>query len=125
MPNAKFSVQLRGAVLALALALPAIPLPAQQGGIAVDQVHAGSTLVAMADIPIRDQAPSKGPIYMKGQQTGTLKQGEVITAGSEQMVATVLGSQKWIYFSRAGSPSSGWVFVGNTGTTSGYFGPKR
>jgi hypothetical protein len=124
MPNAKFSAQLRGALLALALALMAVPLQGQQDGAAVDQVHAGTTLVAMVDVPIRDRAPSGGALYIKGQQTGTLKRGEVISVSGEQMFATVLGNQKWIYFSRASSPS-GWVLLGNAGTTSGAFGAKR
>lgn len=124
MPNAKFSAQLRGALLALALVLTAVPLPAQQDGVAVDQVHAGTTLVAMVDVPIRDRAPSGGALYIKGQQTGTLRRGEVISVSGEQMFATVLGNQKWIYFSRSGSPS-GWVLVGNAGATSGSFDAKR
>lgn len=123
MPNAKSSAQLRGALLALALVLTAVPLPAQQGGVAVDQVHAGTTLVAMVDVPIRDRIPSGRALYIKGQQTGTLRRGEVISVSGEQMFATVLGNQKWIYFSRAGSPS-GWVLVGNAGTTSGAFAKR-
>jgi hypothetical protein len=123
MPNAKFSARLRGALLALALGLTAAPLPGQQDGVAVDQVHAGTTLVAMVDVPIRDCAPSGGALYIKGQQTGTLRRGEVISVSGEQMFATVLGNQKWIYFSRAGSPS-GWVLVGNARTTSGAFSKR-
>lgn len=124
MCNAKSSAQLSAALLALTLMLTTVPLLAQQGGIAVDQVHPGTTLVAVTDVPIRDRAPSGGALYVKGQQTGTLKRGEVISVSSEQMFATVLGSQKWVYFSRAGSPS-GWVLVGNAGTTSASFGTRR
>ena len=124
MPTAKFSAQLMGALLTLALVLTAVPLQGQQQGVAVDQVHAGTTLVAMVDVPIRDRAPAGGALYIKGQQTSTLKRGEVISVNGEQMFATVLGNQKWIYFSRAGSPS-GWVLVGNAGTTSAAFGAKR
>ena len=123
MPNAKFYRQLKGALLALALMLSAVPVLAQQG-VDVNQVHAGTTLVAIVDVPIRDRAPSGGALYIKGQQTGTLKRGEVISVSGEQMFPTVLGNQKWIYFSRSGSPS-GWVLVGNAGATSGSFDAKR
>src|SRR5262245_52220472 len=123
MCNAIFSAQLRRALLALSLVLTTVPLLAQQG-VAVDQVHPGTTLVAMTDVPIRDGAPSGGALYVKGQQTGTLKRGEVISVSGEKMFATALGNQKWVYFSRAGSPS-GWVLVGNAGTVSGSFGAKR
>jgi hypothetical protein len=124
MCNAKFSAQLRGALVALTLVLTTVPLLAQQGGVAVDQVHPGTTLVATTDVPIRDRAPSGGALYVKGQQTGTLKRNEVISVTGEQMFATALGNQKWVYFSRAGSPS-GWVLVGNAGTTSGSFRANR
>ena len=120
-------VRLAGALLGLALTLTGVPLAAQQGGVPVDQVHAGSSLVVLAEVSIRDRAPARGPLYVRGQQTGALRPGEVITVSKEQMVSTLLGNQKWVYFSRSEklSPSSGWVLVGNAGSASGNFGAKR
>jgi hypothetical protein len=125
MRVSKFPFRPIAALLGLALTLTIVPLSAQQRGIAVDQVRAGSTLVATTDVPVRAQAPSGGALYIKGQQTGALRNGDVITVDRQQMVATVLGNQKWVYFSRSGSPSNGWVLVGNAGTTSGNFGAKH
>jgi hypothetical protein len=111
----------------LAAILTALPAAAQQRGVPVDQVHAGSGLVALTEVPIRDSAPSGGALYIKGRQIGTLRSGEIITASKEQMVSTLLGNQKWIYISRSErqSTSSGWVLVGNTGTTSGNFAAQH
>ncbi len=92
---------------AVSLSLTAVPLAAQQGGIPVDQVHVGSSIVALADVPIRDHAPGGGAIYVKGEQTGTLRPGEIVTVSKEQIASTLLGNQKWVYFSREKlSPSS-------------------
>ena len=114
-------------LLAAAFMMTGVSLAAQQSGVAVDQVHAGTSLVVLAGVPVRDRAPGGGPVYVRGQQTGTLRSGEVIDVRQEQMVSTVLGNQKWVYFSRSGqlSPSSGWVMVGNAGTMSGNFGAKH
>jgi hypothetical protein len=127
MRGTKLLVRMAGALLAGALTLTAVPLAAQQGGVPVDQIHAGSSLVALAEVPVRDRAPGGGALYVKGQQTGTLRSGEIIGVDKEQIVSTLLGNQKWVYFSRAEklSPSSGWVLVGNAGTTSGTFGEKH
>jgi len=111
---------------AVSLSLTAIPLAAQQGGIPVDQVHVGSSLVALKLVPVRDHAPGGGVFYAKGEQTGTLRPGESVTVSREQTVSTVLGNQKWVYFSGEKlSPASGWVLVGNAGTTSANFGAKH
>ena len=126
MRGAKLLVRLAGALLGVALTLTGVPA-AQQGGAPVDQVHAGSSLVALAEVPVRDRAPAGGALYVKGQQIGALRSGEIITVSKEQMVSTLLGNQKWVYFARSEnlSPSSGWVLVGNAGTTSGNFGVKH
>lgn len=123
MRGAKFLTRIAGALLALT----AVSLVAQQGGVPVDEVHAGSSLVALAEVPVHDRTPGGGALYVRGQQTGTLKSGEVIAVNQEQMVSTLLGNQKWVYFSRSEklSPSSGWVLVGNAGSTSGNFGAKH
>jgi NAD(P)-dependent dehydrogenase (short-subunit alcohol dehydrogenase family) len=123
MPNAKFYAQLKGALLAFALVLTAVPVLAKPSGVDVNQVHRGTTLKAMVDVPIRDRAPSGGALYIKGQRTGTLKDGDEIIVSDVQMFRTVLGNQKWVSFSRTGS-RSGWVLVGNAGTTSGSFRTK-
>ena len=127
MRGEKVFVRMTGALLAVALAFTGLPLAAQQGGVPVDQVHKGSLLVALTEVPVRDRVPGGGALYVKGQQTGTLRSGEIIVVDQEQMVPTLLGKQKWVYFSRSEklSPSSGWVLVGNTGTTSGNFGAKH
>ena len=103
-----------------------LPLAAQQG-VPVDQVHAGSTLVARSEVVVRDNPPSGGALYVLGQQTGTLRTGEVVAVTREQIVSTLLGNQKWVYFSRSEklSPSRGWVLIGNTGSTSAYFGVRN
>ncbi|HEY7616286.1 MAG TPA: hypothetical protein VH744_05745, partial [Terriglobales bacterium] len=111
---------------AVSLSLTAIPLAAQQGGVPVDQVHVGSSLVALNVVPVRDHAPGGGVFYAKGEQTGALQPRESVTVSREQTVSTVLGNQKWVYFSREKlSPASGWVLVGNAGTTSANFGAKH
>jgi len=127
MRGAKLHVWLAGAVFGLALTLTGVPLSARQGGVTVDQVHAGSSLIALAEVAVRDRTPGGGALYVKGQQTGTLRSGEIITVSKEQVVSTLLGNQKWVYFSRSEnlSPSNGWVLVGNAGTTSGNFGAKH
>lgn len=95
---------------------------AQTGGAPVDQIHSGSRLVAMGTVPVRDQAPAKGAVYVKGQQTGALHAGNEITVTGEQIVPTLLGDQKWVSFTRSDdSPSSGWVLVGDSGKTSNAF----
>lgn len=123
--HAKFLVRLTSVVLSMALT--GALLAAQQGAVPVDQVHVGSSLVALGEVPIRDGAPGRGVVYVKGQQTGTLRSGEIITVTTERMVSTLLGNQKWVYFSRfkSLSPSSGWVLVGNAGTMSGSFAATR
>jgi hypothetical protein len=119
----KLLLQLAAAV---SLSLTAIPLAAQQGGIPVDQVHTGSSLVALTQVPVRDRAPAGRIFYAKGEQTGALQPRESVTVSREQTVSTVLGNQKWVYFSREKlSPASGWVLVGNAGTTSANFGAKH
>jgi len=94
---------------------------AQSGGVPVDQIHSGSRLVAIGAVPVRDQAPPKGAVYVKGQQTGVLQAGTEITVTGEQIVPTLLGDQKWVGFRSDNSPSSGWVLVGDTGKTSNAF----
>jgi hypothetical protein len=111
---------MRIATVLLVSFLTALPASAQPGGVAVDEVHAGSSLVALVEVPVRDSIPGGGAVYVKGQQTGTLKPGEVIPVSKEGSVSTLLGTQKWVYFSLPGR-SSGWVLVGNAGTTSTRF----
>lgn len=127
MRGGNMTVRMARWLLAAALMVTEVSAAAQQNGVAVDQVHAGTSLVVLAGVPVRDRAPGGGAIYVRGQQTGTLRPGEVIDVGQEQMVSTMLGNQKWIYFSRSEkqSPSSGWVLVGNAGTMSGNFGAKH
>lgn len=111
---------------AVSLSLNAIPLSAQQGGIPVDDVRVGSSLVALTQVPVRDRAPAGRVLYKRGEQTGTLQPRDLITVSKEQTVSTLLGTQKWVYFSREKlSPASGWVLVGNAGTTSANFGAKH
>lgn len=102
-------------------------LCAQKRGISVDQIHSGSKLVAIVDVPVRDQAPPNGAVYVKGQQTGILRAGDEITVTGEQIVPTLLGAQKWVSFTRSNkpSPSSGWVLVGDRGKTSNVFDEAR
>ena len=102
-------------------------LEAQRRGISVDQVHGGSKLVAVAEVPVRDSAPSNGGVYTKGQQTGTLRAGNEITVTGEQIVPTLLGAQKWVSFSSSNglSPSRGWVFLGYRGKISNLFDETR
>jgi len=109
------------------VALIAISLSAQPSGVSVDQVHAGGSLIALANIPVRDRPPAGGALYIVGQQTGNLRPGEMITVSREQTVPALLGNQKWVYFSRSADPfpSSGLVLVGKIGTTSNSFGTKR
>jgi hypothetical protein len=128
MPGANLIVRMARWLLVMELLITGSALAAaQQNGVAVDQVHAGTSLVVLAGVPVRDHAPAGGAVYVRGQQTGTLRSGEVIDVGQEQMVSTVLGNQKWIYFSRSGkqSPSSGWVMVGKAGAMSDNFGAKH
>ena len=110
------------AAVLLALLFLTFPLLAQQG-VPVDQVHDGSALVALSQVAVRDRPPNGGAVYSLGQQTGLLKPGETIAVTGEQTVSTILGNQKWVCFSLSGS-SRGWVLVGNTGSTSPYFGAK-
>lgn len=102
-------------------------LCAQKRGTSVDQIHSGSRLVAIVEVPVRDHAPSNGAVYVKGQQTGTLQAGNEITVTGEQIVPTLLGAQKWVSFSRSDklSPSSGWVLAGDKGKTSNVFDEAR
>lgn len=125
MLGARLFVRLARPLLCVALTLPGVLVAAQQDGVRVDQVHAGSSLVALSDVPVRDRAPGGGALYVAGRQIGTLKPREIIAVNKEQTVRTVLGDQKWIYFSRYGSLSSGWVLVGRAGTTSDNFGVKH
>jgi hypothetical protein len=114
-------------VLAVMVAVLA-PLPVSAAaGVSVDSVRPGNSLVAQVEVPVRDRAPSGGAVYVKGQQTGTLKPGEVITVTDEQMVSTVLGNQKWARFATSdkSSPPGGWVLVGNAGAVSTNFGEKH
>lgn len=127
MSSAKLLVRIAGSWLVMALILTGAPVLAQQNGVPVDQVHAGSSLVALTEVQVRDRAPASGAFYVKGQQTGSLRPGETIVVNQEQLASTLLGNQKWVYFSRAEklSPPGGWVFVGNAGTTSGNFAAKH
>lgn len=117
---------MRNATLVAGIALITIVLSnslwAQSGGVPVDQIHSGSRLVAIGAVPVRDQAPAKGAVYVKGQQTGVLQAHSEITVTGEQIVPTLLGDQKWVSFTRSdSSPSSGWVLVGDSGKTSNVF----
>jgi hypothetical protein len=127
MRGAKLLVRMAGVLLSVALTLTGVPVAAQQGGVPVDQVHAGSSLVSLVEVRVRDRVPGGGALYVKGQQIGALRSGEIIAVSNEQMVSTLLGNQKWVYFSRSEkpSPSSGWVLVGSAGTTSGNFAAKH
>jgi hypothetical protein len=122
---------IRNANLVAGVALIAIALSnslwAQKKGASVDQIHSGSKLVAIAEVPVRDSAPSKGAVYVKGQQTGVLRAGNEITVTGEQTVSTLLGTQKWVSFTRSdnASPASGWVLAGDTGKTSNVFDEAR
>jgi len=108
-------------LVAIALVLSGAAAAAQQG-VPVDEVQPGTSLRALVEVPVRDRTPSGGALYVKGQQTGALKPREVIVVAGEQTVSTVLGKQKWIYFSRSGpAPANGWVLVGSTGSTIGSF----
>lgn len=125
MVGEKLLIRLAGAVLGMTLI--AATLSAQQGGVPVDRVHKGSSLVALSDVPVRDRPPGGGALYVPGQQTGYVRSGETIEVSEEQIVSTLLGNQKWVYFSRQKqlSPSNGWVLVGKAGNTSDSFGAKR
>ena len=104
--------------LFLSLSLSSLPAAAQQPGVAVDQVHEKTTLVALTSVPVRNRAPSGGVVYVKGDQVGTLAVGETFQVTQEQTVTTLLGAQKWVGFAR------GWVLLGKAGTTSSSFAKR-
>jgi len=73
-------------VALMVVALGASPLCEQRRGISVNSVHSGCKLVAIVEVPVRDNASANGMVWVKGQQTGSLRLGEVVTVTGEQFV---------------------------------------
>lgn len=127
MHRAKIAGQMTCSSLVVFLLLTELLWALPQSGVPVDQVHTGTSLVALVEVAIRDHAPGGGALYVRGRQTGSLRSGEVIAVEQEQRVPTLLGNQKWVYFSRPANlvPPNGWVLVGNAGSNSGNFGASH